>query len=239
MTSRTCRASCAAGVSASAPDRGPDHGPDQGPDRPDPWFAWIWQRLAPRLEQRGLADHRAWTVAGLAGRVVEVGCGDGQMFAHYPSTVTEVVAVEPEPRLRARAAQAARHAPVPVTVLPGRAEALPVADGSCDAAVAMLVLCSVEAPRVAARELRRVLRPDGQLRFCEHVRAATPLGQRLQRSLDLAWPHVGGGCHTARPTVTTLAEAGLTPQRLERFAFPSRLPTPTLPHVRGIATPRG
>ncbi len=215
-----------------------DLAPSPCHDRPDAWFAWIWQRLGPRLEHRGLAAHRAWTVAGLHGRVIEVGCGDGLMFAHYPPAVDEVVAVEPEPRLRALAEQAARRAPVPVTVLPGCAESLPLADASCDAAVAMLVLCSVAEPRTAARELRRVLRDDGELRFHEHVRAATPLGQRLQRSLDVVWPHIGGGCHTARPTVTTLAEAGLTPWLLERLPVSSRVPAPTLPWVRGVAAPR-
>lgn len=200
-------------------------------------FARLFAAASPRMERAGLAAHRRRLLAGLAGRVLEIGPGSGAGFPHYPAAVTWVVAVEPEPHLRHLARRAARDAPVPVTVTGGRAEALPLADGSVDAAVSALVLCSVAQPDVALRELRRVLRPGGELRFLEHVRAETPALRRAQRVADATlWPALAGGCHVARDTVASIGAAGLVVERLARFRFPERGPAlPASPHVLGVA----
>src|SRR6185503_8191601 len=100
-----------------------------------------------------------------------IGAGNGINFANYPPEVTEVVAVEPEAYLRDKAMQAAATAPVEVTVLNGLADALPFEDGSIDAAVTSLVLCSVPDQSRALSEIARVLKPGGRLRFYEHVLA--------------------------------------------------------------------
>src|SRR6184192_3710117 len=120
---------------------------------------------------------------GLAGRVLEVGAGNGLNFVHYPDTVTEVVAIEPEPFLRARAEEAANLTTVPIRVVDGVAGRLPVDDQSMDAAVASLVLCSVPDQAAALAELRRVIRPGGQLRFYEHVHSDR---QPLRTILEIA-----------------------------------------------------
>src|SRR3954452_23534034 len=93
-------------------------------------FAHIQARASAIEERRGGAERRRQLLAGLSGRVVEVGAGSGVSFAHYPGSVREVVAVEPEPSLRARARRAAQRAPVPVNVVDGLAERLPLADAS-------------------------------------------------------------------------------------------------------------
>jgi hypothetical protein len=72
-----------------------------------PVFARVYERLSVMMDRAGGAEHRHGLVAGLHGRVIEVGAGNGRTFAHYPPQVTEVVAVEPEPRLRAAALAAA------------------------------------------------------------------------------------------------------------------------------------
>ncbi|HKR50707.1 MAG TPA: class I SAM-dependent methyltransferase, partial [Pseudonocardiaceae bacterium] len=123
-----------------------------------PCFARIYERISVESEQRGTAQHRDQALASLTGLVIEVGAGNGLNFGHYPNTVTEVVAVEPEDRLRALAEKAAVTAAVPVRVLAGHADALPAQDTSFDAAVASLVLCSVPDLAGALAEIRRVLR---------------------------------------------------------------------------------
>ena len=201
-----------------------------------PLFARMYARLADQFEDKGAAQLRDEALAGLAGRVVEVGAGTGINFGHYPATVTEVVAVEPEPYLREIASQAAQAAALPVTVVDGVADRLPLDDASCDAGVASLVLCSVPDQAVALGELRRVIRPGGELRFFEHVLAETTGLARFQRAIDVVWPRVSGGCHADRDTLAAIRGAGFDVDKARRFTFrPSLLVTPTMPHVVGVA----
>src|SRR3954470_8369162 len=141
--------------------------------KPHPLFARLWIKASPKAEDKGAGAHRDDMLAGLSGRVLELGAGNGLNFAHYPATVTEVVAVEPEPTLRAAAQTAAGEAPVPVRVVEGVADRLPAEEGEFDAAVASLVLCSVPDQASALAELKRVIRPGGDLRFYEHVKPET------------------------------------------------------------------
>jgi len=205
-----------------------------------PLFARFYARIADAADDAGVGEHRDELLAGLAGRVVEVGCGPGTNFAHYPATVTEVVAVEPEPYLRDHAVRAARTAPVPVGVVDGVAHDLPCPTAGADAAVASLVLCSVRDPAEALAEMRRVVRPGGELRFYEHVAAEGARLARLQRRLDLVWPHVAGGCHLTRDTASAIRAAGWEVTELRRFEFrPCALAAPVSPHILGRATNPG
>lgn len=205
-----------------------------------PVFARVFVRFMEQAEKAGGTDHRRELLEGLSGRVVEVGCGHGLNFKHYPSAVTEVVAVEPEAYLRERAEEAARSAPVPVHVVEGVAGALPVEDGSCDAGVSSLVLCSVADPPAALAELHRVIRPGGELHFYEHVLAESPGFVRFQRIADRTlWPLIAGGCHSARDTLGTMEQAGFEIEHVRRFPFPpAPVPLPAKPHTLGVAKRR-
>lgn len=203
-----------------------------------PVFAWLYERLAPGADKAGAAEHRQELLRGLSGRVVEVGAGTGLNLAHYPADVTEVVAVEPEPRLRRACERAAADAAVPVTVVDGVADALPVEDASVDAVVYSLVLCSVPDPQAALAEARRVLRPDGHLRVYEHVLSTNDKMSRRQRRIDRWWPKVSGGCHCSRDTLAELEAAGFDTNAIEAFDFNPGLFKWVEPHVLGHATPR-
>ncbi len=190
--------------------------------------------------EREAGEHRAELLAGLAGRVVEIGAGNGMNFAHYPPGVDEVVAIEPEPYLRAKAQHAARKASVRVSVRDGLAAPLPVETAGFDAAVGCLVFCTVPDVAAAVAELRRVLKPGGELRFMEHVRADVPGKARVQEWLDRSgvWPCMGGGCHCGRDTVAAISAAGFEVKQVRRFTLgPSWLITN--PHVRGVARAPG
>jgi len=198
-------------------------------------------RYLERREQRRPDPHavecRSRLLAGLRGRVLEVGCGDGRAFELYPAEVEHVVAVEPDPTARAVAAERARAAPVPVDVLDGSADALPAADESIDAVVAIWVLCSVPDVAAALRELRRVLRIGGELRFYEHVRSANPAFRAVQHAVDaLYWTRALGGCRTTRDTEAEIRAAGLEVTTIERgFHSSSPLTVTSAPYVLGVA----
>lgn len=170
---------------------------------------------------------RAAVAAGARGWVLDLGTGTGLNLAHLGPEV-EAVAVDPSPHMLRRARLRVPGA----TFVEARAEALPFADGSFDAVVATLVLCSVEDPARSLAEVRRVLRPGGELRFYEHVRARGPAA-KLQDAITPLWQRVADGCHPNRDTLAAIAAAGFTLTEVE----PVR--SPPLPHVRGRALRRG
>ncbi|MCB5182712.1 class I SAM-dependent methyltransferase [Streptomyces antimicrobicus] len=203
-----------------------------------PLFARFYAAISVQADTRGgVAPLRRELLAGLSGRVIEIGAGNGLNFAHYPRAVSEVVAVEPERTLRRLAVEAALRAEVPVDVVPGAAEALPVKSEAFDAAVASLVLCTVrDLPRSLA-ELHRVLRPDAELRFFEHGLAPGPGMAAVQRGLDrTVWPRLFGGCHTARDPLAAIEAAGFRVVGHRTLRLPERGPAlPTSYCVLGTA----
>ena len=202
-----------------------------------PVFARVYPRISHTAERAGASAHRRTLLGELEGRVVEVGAGHGLNFPYYPETVTHVVAVEPEPYLRQLASEAARRAPIPIDVIDGTAEALPLDDGGFDAAVSSLVLCSVPDQRVALEEIRRVLRAKGQLRFYEHVISTRPGWARFQRALDVTiYPPLAGGCHCARDTGGAIRTSGFDVAHEERILFKASAAVPAIPHILGSAT---
>ncbi|MFG2334469.1 class I SAM-dependent methyltransferase [Streptomyces sp. NPDC048604] len=191
-----------------------------------PLFARFYARFSVQADLKGgVAEHREALLSGLSGRVIEIGAGNGLNFAHYPGTVSEVVAIEPERHLRQLATEAALRAGVPVDVAPGAAEALPVKSEAFDAAVASLVLCTVRDVPRALQELFRVLRPGGELRFFEHGRAPGRAMAGVQRGLDLTvWPLLFGGCHTAREPVRAIEAAGFEDVSYRSLLIPEKGP---------------
>lgn len=202
------------------------------PDIRNPFFARLYAHVLEPLATRD--GNRRRLLADLHGRVLEVGCGAGVNFALYPPTVAEVIAVEPEPYLRERAQRAAGPASAAVHVMAGQADRLPLEDESVDAIVCSLVLCSVPKQATALQEMRRVLRPGGELRFYEHVAARNRLGFALQRAADATfWTRAFGNCHTARDTQTAIEQAGFAIEQSRRLRFPKV--EPPHPHIIGIA----
>jgi ubiquinone/menaquinone biosynthesis C-methylase UbiE len=201
-----------------------------------PVFARVYERLAQVAEGRGGAEHRRGLLAGAAGRVIEIGAGSGANFAHYPETVSEVIAIEPESRLRERALDAAARAPVPVSVYDANAHSLPFEEASFDVGVASLVLCTIPDQSRALAELLRAIRPGGELRFYEHVVSSRPREARFQRLADATvWPRIAGGCRLARDTSAAIEEAGFEIETCERFAFSPARYLPPAPHILGTA----
>lgn len=217
-------------MSGSGPGAGPSTGPQE---LQHPRFARAFAGAVAEMDSRGAREHRRRLVQGLSGRVVELGAGTGATFPLYPGTVSEVVALEPDDYLRSLAVRAAAAAPVPVRVLAGRAEELPLDDGSVDAVVASLVLCSVADQAAVLREVRRVLRPGGVFAFYEHVRSDRPVLAVLEDVVAPLWGRAAGGCHPNRDTAASVRAAGFELADVERFRFSPQRFTPPVAHVLG------
>ena len=201
-----------------------------------PLFARFLEWKARRDEARGQAELRRQLLAGLWGRVLEVGAGSGVNFQHYPPSVDQVVAVEPESYLRARAAEAADGTEVSVSVVDGLAGQLPFEEASFDAVVITFVLCSLPDPVAALADVRRVLRPGGELRFYEHVEGSEPARRRWQNAVDLVWPRIMGGCHPNRDTLAAIERSGFAVETCRGFHFPAGARVyPVAPRILGVA----
>lgn len=182
-------------------------------------------RILPRVydpviepaERLGLGGLRRATLRGLSGDVLELGVGTGRSLAAYPASVSSVTGIDPDGEMLARAARRVRDTGASVRLLPAAAESLPFPDGSFDAVTASLTLCTVEDPKTALAEARRVLVPGGELRLLEHVRLERePLG-RLQEALTPGWKRLAGGCHLDRRTLGEVRRAGFEVERVERY----------------------
>jgi ubiquinone/menaquinone biosynthesis C-methylase UbiE len=202
----------------------------------NPVFARLFDRCFATDKGRGEDELRRELVSGLSGRVVEVGPGNGINFEHYPATVEELLAVEPEPYLRGRAEETAGTVGIAVRVLDGTAAALPLPDGAADALVVAGVLCSVPDQPAALAEFRRVLRAGGELRFYEHVRSRRPGFARYQDAVALVWPRVMGGCMPNRETLAAIERSGFRIERCRGFGFPPDARAyPVAPRILGVA----
>jgi SAM-dependent methyltransferase len=216
-------------------------GSDQGmatQNLDNPFFARLWALMSTHESQK-LTDLRKANLAGLTGRVLEVGAGIGTNFALYPSTVAEVVALEPEIHMVDQARQAAAAASVPVSVIPTTVEALADVE-PFDAVVCSLVLCSVGDPDAVLRDVHALLKPGGELRFFEHI-ATGGLRGGLQRVADATvWPRISGNCHTHRDTERSIIDAGfvIETSRMDR-QFPAWVPTPVSEVAVGRARKAG
>ena len=157
-----------------------------------------------------IMEMRRQIVPQSRGVVLEVGAGSGVNFEFYdPGLVSRVVALEPSAGMRRKALKtgAARsRVPIQWCELPGEEIALP--DASVDTALLTFSLCTISDHQSALRQIRRVLKPDGQLLFCEHGRCPVESVGRLQDRLTPLWRTVAGGCHLNRPIFEYLTEAG-------------------------------
>lgn len=157
-----------------------------------------------------LEERQRW-VPRTHGDVLELGVGSGLNLAFYdPGHVRRVTAIDPVPALLERARPRAAEAPVPVELVCAPAEQLPFPDRSFDSAIVTYSLCSVDDPLRALAEVRRVLRPGGELVLVEHGLADDPSTQRWQHRVTPVWRRLAGGCRLDRDMLAILREAGFT-----------------------------
>jgi ubiquinone/menaquinone biosynthesis C-methylase UbiE len=197
------------------------------------FFALTYDRQMAKTEKAGLRAFRERLLAGLSGDVLEIGAGTGANLSCYGPAISSLTLTEPRPPMLRRLEHAAREHRPSARVLRAPAEDLPFNDHTFDAAVSTLVLCGVDDQPRALRELRRVLRPGGQLLFIEHLRADDAGTARLQDRMN--WLNrLVVCCDCNRPTLDSIKAAGFTLTRLEHTALP-KAPRFVRPSIVGSA----
>ncbi|HKP43363.1 class I SAM-dependent methyltransferase [Mycobacterium sp.] len=164
-------------------------------------FCWLG-------EIAGMKSRRRALLSNARGRVVEIGAGTGLNVALYPDGLDGLVLTEPVAAMRRRLARRLQRHERVARIVDAPADCLPLADSSVDTVVSTLVLCTVDDPEGALREIARVLRPDGQLLFIEHVRASSRFLAACQDKLDGPWRRFAGGCRCNRATVELMRACG-------------------------------
>jgi SAM-dependent methyltransferase len=190
-------------------------------------FLWTGERARMRR-------HRHDLLTQARGQTLEIGSGTGLNLVHYPDDLDGLVLAEPDPLMRQRLESAVRRSERKAQVIEASAEQLPFGDATIDTVVSTFVLCTVGAPDVALREIGRVLRPDGQLRFIEHVRSDSPPLACWQDRLAKPWRRFAEGCRCNRATLELMAACGF---RLDAHPAAWRAMPPIIrPLVVGRAT---
>jgi ubiquinone/menaquinone biosynthesis C-methylase UbiE len=192
----------------------------------------MYDPIMRQCEGKLLRELRPCVAGKATGRVLEIGAGTGANWPYY-KTVEHIVATEPDPYMLQRAKRRAAELGFGVEFLRCPAEDLPFADASFDTVVSTLVLCTVDEPARALREVKRVLKPNGTFRFIEHVRADERIAGRVQDILTPAWGWFGAGCHLNRRTGDLIKAEGFEVVKLEQR------PMPLVPMIVGVSRPKG
>ncbi|HEY5550763.1 MAG TPA: class I SAM-dependent methyltransferase [Opitutaceae bacterium] len=167
------------------------------------------------MRRETFSAYRRRLVPVAQGRVLEVGVGSGLNLPFYTEAATQVVGLDPSPRLLAMARHTHPTVAASTELIEGSAEALPLENKSMDTVVTTWTLCSIPDVVAALREMRRVLRPSGALLFVEHGRSPDERVRRWQDRLTPVWKRLGGGCHLNRPIRELLEDSGFHIERVE------------------------
>jgi len=188
------------------------------------------------MRNRELVAYRRRLIAQAEGRVLEIGIGSGLNLPFYGSHVQEVLGLEPAPKLLAMCRRASVQLPLPVTLIQGSAEDIPLDSESVDTVVTAWTLCSIPSVTRALSEARRVLRPSGRMLFVEHGLSPDAAVRRWQDRLTPIWKRISGGCHLNRAIDTLIGSAGFQIERLETGYMKGPKPMAFL--YEGSARPR-
>lgn len=170
---------------------------------------------------RLLARHRAALIPAARGKVLEIGIGSALNLDYYSATsVSSLTGIDPSQQLLGYAAKRAKRVAFPVELIPARAESLPLPDTVFDTVVVTFSLCTIPDLAASLGELRRVLKPDGRLLFCEHGLAPDASVQHWQQRIDPLWGKIAGGCHLSRNIPELLDDAAFRVTELSSAYLP-------------------
>ena len=168
-----------------------------------------------------ITKQRAKLVPRAHGTVLEIGIGSGLNLPHYdPEKVSRIIGVDPDEHIWKRSKTRRRDCPIPVERIGLSGEDIPMDSDQVDTVVVTYSLCTIPDPIKALREMRRILKPDGSILFCEHGRAADAKVHKWQNRIDPVWKHIAGGCHSGRDIPALITAAGLSIKDMDEMYIP-------------------
>ena len=188
------------------------------------------------MADKSLEEFRPKVLAKARGHVLEIGFGSGLNLPFYPKNVARLTAVDINPGMEKFARKVMADSPVKVELLVINGEELPFEDQSFDTVVSTWTLCSIEKIDQALREVRRVLRPDGQFIFIEHGLSPDAKVQKWQRRLNPFQKKLAGNCHLDRPIRSLIENQGFKIGELSEF-YINKGPKVAGYFYQGIALP--
>ena len=198
---------------------------------------WILpQVIELTMRQKNFAPFRERTAGAARGRVLEIGIGSGLNLSSFRPDIESVCGVDPSAELLAKARDRVENVGFPVRLLEASSEKLPLENRSFDTVVMTFTLCSIPDAAAALLEIRRVLKPEGELLFAEHGRAPDSDVMLWQDRITPIWKLIGGGCHLNRKVDYLIQAAGF---RLERLSagYQKFAPRPFSFFYEGVARP--
>jgi len=199
-------------------------------------FAALYDPLLWVGETAGVREYRKDVLSRARGWTVEIGSGTGLNLPHYPDDLDELVLIEPDAAMRSRLERTLSRSGRRARLVDASAERLPFADRSVDTVVSTFVLCTVDAPDLALREIARVLRPDGQLLFIEHIRSESPTLAYWQDRLAGPWRRFARGCRCNRASAELMVSCGLELEDVRESSWHA-MPPIVRPLIAGRACP--
>ena len=164
---------------------------------------------------------RAKVVPLAKGRVLEIGIGSGLNLPHYnPTHVDIVIGVDPDEHIWTRSRERREAVSFPVERIGLSGENIPMDTNSVDTVVVTYSLCTIPDPVKALIEMRRILKPGGDILFCEHGRAPETNIVKWQNRIDPIWSKLAGGCQSGRNIPSLIAQAGLKTTDIQQSYIP-------------------
>lgn len=168
-----------------------------------------------------MQQQRERVVPMAIGRILEIGIGSGRNLPFYDAKhVEKVIGIDPSAEMLAMTRERSRDLPFELELLQMGSEQIPLDDHSIDTVLTTFTLCTIPNVEMALQQMRRVLKPGGELIFCEHGRAPDANVQRWQDRINPIWKCCMGGCHINRNIPALLRAGGFRINRIEQTYLP-------------------